>query len=45
MDERGILKTLIERVGGRFSVALGIDLSSQNPDEIFKWFLISRQLF
>lgn len=41
MDEKGILKTLIEHVGGRFSVALGIDLSSQNPDEIFKWFLAS----
>lgn len=41
MDDRGILKTLIERVGGRFLVALGIDLSSQNPEEIFKWFLAS----
>ncbi len=41
MDDRGILKKLIESVGGRFSVALGIDLSQQNPEEIFKWFLAS----
>ncbi|MDP2754503.1 MAG: hypothetical protein Q8P40_08965 [Nitrospirota bacterium] len=45
MDDRRILKKLIESVGGRFSVALGIDLSLQNPEEIFKWFLISRQPF
>ncbi len=41
MDDREILKKLIENVGGRFSVALGIDLSSQNPEELFKWFLAS----
>lgn len=41
MDDREILKKLIENVGGRFSVALGIDLSSQNAAEIFKWFLAS----
>lgn len=41
MGDRRILKKLIESVGGRFSVALGIDLSSQNPEEIFKWFLAS----
>ena len=41
MDDREILKKLIENVGGRFSVALCIDLSSQNPAEIFKWFLAS----
>jgi endonuclease III len=41
MDDREILKKLIEDVGGRFSAALGIDLSSRNPEEIFKWFLAS----
>ena len=41
MDDREILKKLIENVGGRFSVALYIDLSSQNAAEIFKWFLAS----
>ena len=41
MGNSRILKKLIERVRGRFSVALGIDLSSQNPEEIFKWFLAS----
>ncbi|MCL4476560.1 MAG: hypothetical protein M1508_10095 [Nitrospirae bacterium] len=41
MDNKGILKALIERVGGRFSAALGINLSSRNPREIFKWFFAS----
>lgn len=41
MDNKGILKALIERVGGRFSAALGIKLSSRNPREIFKWFFAS----
>jgi endonuclease III len=40
-DNKGILKALIERVGGRFSAALGIDLSTRNPREIFKWFFAS----
>jgi endonuclease III len=33
------IEELIEAVGGRFSVALGIDLESRNSKEIFKWFL------
>ena len=41
MDNKRILKGLIERIGGRFSVALGIDLSSRVPEEIFKWFFAS----
>lgn len=41
MANKGILKALIERVGGRFSVALGIDLSSRNSEEIFRWFFAS----
>jgi endonuclease III len=41
MDDRGILKKLIEKIGGKFSVALSVDLSSQIPKEIFKWFLAS----
>lgn len=41
MDDKGIPKKLIESVGGRFSVALGIDLSSHDAAEIFKWFLSS----
>lgn len=40
-NNRGILKTLIESVGGRFSAALNIDLSSPDREEIFKWFLAS----
>ena len=39
MGNGEILKKLIEKAGGRFSAVLGIDLSSQNPEEIFKWFL------
>ncbi len=35
------LKTLFERVRGRFSTELGIDLSTLHSDEIFKWFLAS----
>lgn len=41
MDNKGILKALTERVGGRFSAALGINLSSRNPREIFRWFFAS----
>ncbi|MFQ6117017.1 MAG: hypothetical protein ACE5LQ_01985, partial [Candidatus Bipolaricaulia bacterium] len=30
---------LIESVGGRFSIALGIDLETGDSEELFKWFL------
>jgi endonuclease III len=33
------VKDLVKVIGGRFSSALGIHLSSGNPREIFKWFL------
>ncbi|HXW69373.1 MAG TPA: hypothetical protein VEJ88_07165 [Dissulfurispiraceae bacterium] len=36
-----MLKDLVEKVGGRFSVGLGIDLSSRHPEKIFKWFFAS----
>jgi endonuclease III len=32
---------LVNQLGRRFSVALGIDLDSQRPAETFKWFLAS----
>ncbi len=35
------LKGLIERLGSRFSSALGINLSSGDKREVFKWFLAS----
>jgi endonuclease III len=41
VSDKVILKRLIENIGGRFSLALGIDLSSGNPEQIFKWFLAS----
>jgi endonuclease III len=37
-----IPKMLIDAVGGRFSTQLGINLSSADPDQIFKWFLASK---
>ncbi len=40
-DNKGILNALIVRVGGRFSAAMGIDLSSREPEEIFRWFFAS----
>lgn len=43
MEEKGHpkLKRLIERLGSRFSSALGINLSSGDKREVFKWFLAS----
>ncbi|MEW6741030.1 MAG: hypothetical protein ACOYU2_13075 [Nitrospirota bacterium] len=43
MKEKGHpkLKRLIERLGSRFSSALGINLSSVDKREVFKWFLAS----
>jgi len=32
-------RDLVERLGGRFSQALGIDLNSRTPGETYKWFL------
>jgi len=48
MKERGNLqaprraiRSLIEKLGGKFSLAMGINLSSGDAPEIFKWFLSS----
>ena len=41
MDEREIVRELLEKMGGRFSTALGIDLDRGDSGEIFKWFLAS----
>lgn len=43
MKEKGHpkLKGLIERLGSRFSLSLGINLSSGDKREVFKWFLAS----
>lgn len=35
------VKRLVEKLGGKFSVELGIDLESDRPSEVFKWFLAS----
>jgi len=37
-----IPKMLIDAVGGRFSSQMGINLSSADPDRIFRWFLASK---
>lgn len=41
MPERELLRDLLDRVGGRFSTALGINLDQGDPGEVFRWFLAS----
>ena len=41
MDEKELIRALLDRIGGQFSTALGIDLSQGDSQEIFKWFLAS----
>lgn len=38
---REAVQTLVERLGGRYSEVLGINLESGREEEIFKWFLAS----
>lgn len=37
-----IIERLLSAVGGKFSRELGIDLSDNDPSEIFKWFLAAK---
>ena len=42
MSTQGVLvKILMEKLGGKFHVKLGIDLESGRSEEVFKWFLAS----
>lgn len=41
MEEGNLFETLIEKLGGRFSGSLGIDLEGGASGEVFKWFLAS----
>ena len=41
MDEKELIKDLLEKMGGRFSVSLGIHLDQGESHEVFKWFLVS----
>jgi endonuclease III len=41
MDERKLVKAILDRLGGRFSISLGINLDQGDSREIFKWFLAS----
>lgn len=39
---KGIIVKLMVEIGGRFSRELGIDLTGNDPAEIFKWFLAAK---
>lgn len=41
MEKRELINSLLEKLGGRFSTDLGIELDQGDPKEIFKWFLAS----
>jgi endonuclease III len=41
MDEKELIKALLDTMGGRFSGSLGIDLDQGDSQEVFKWFLAS----
>jgi endonuclease III len=36
-----MIRALLDKLGGRFSVSLGINLNQGEPQEVFKWFLAS----
>ena len=39
--ERESIRALLDKLGGRFSAALGINLDQGDSHEVFKWFLAS----
>jgi len=41
MDEKELIRALLDRLGGRFSTVLGINLDQGDSREVFKWFLAS----
>jgi len=41
MDENWLIRALLDRMGGRFSTALGINLDQGDSHEVFRWFLAS----
>jgi len=41
MKEKELIEELLGRLGGRFSVSLGINLDRGDSREVFKWFLAS----
>jgi endonuclease III len=41
MGEKELIRALLDRIGGRFSTALGIKLDQGDSHEVFKWFLAS----
>lgn len=41
MDKMELIRALLDRMGGRFSTALGINLDQGDSHEVFRWFLAS----
>jgi endonuclease III len=41
MDQKESIRALLDTMGGRFSVSLGINLDQGDSHEVFKWFLAS----
>jgi endonuclease III len=41
MPQKEMVKILLKELGQKFSSSLNIDLSSADPEEVFKWFLAS----
>ena len=41
MEKMELISTLLDKLGGRFSAALGINLDQGDSHEVFKWFLAS----
>jgi len=39
---KGIIEKLLSEMGGKYSRELGIDLTGNNPEDIFKWFLAAK---
>ena len=40
-DQKELIKALLDRMGGRFSAALGINLNQGESQKVFRWFLAS----
>ena len=39
---KGVMEKLLSGMGGKYSRELGIDLTGNNPEDIFKWFLVAK---
>jgi len=41
MNKQRFIQALLEKLGGKFSTALGVNLKDSDSQEVFKWFLAS----